>query len=112
MFTSGLKESQWTEEDGRTVQVDWWLIFMKMVTLMMRVIMMMTGEAGRTVKNELSEQIVIDFFNSLKCFCFFILLNNLTFCRLFIRPMSNHSLPMSMTHEITEDLVENKLKFG
>ena len=22
MFTSGLKESQWTEEDGRTVQVD------------------------------------------------------------------------------------------
>ena len=24
MFTSGLKESQWTEEDGRTVQVDFY----------------------------------------------------------------------------------------
>ena len=26
------------------------------------------GEEGRTVKNELSEQIAIDFFNSLKCY--------------------------------------------
>ena len=73
---------------------------------------MMIGEEGRTVKNKLSGQIVIDLFYALKCFCFVILLNNLAFCRLFIGPRSDHSLPMSVTHEITGDLVENKLKFG
>ena len=55
------------------------LIFMKMMTLMMRMMTMMTGKEGRIVKNKLSKQIVIDFFNSLKCFCFFILLNTLHF---------------------------------
>ena len=85
---------------------------MKMMTLLMRMMTMMTGKEGRIVKNKLSKQIVIDFFNSLKMFLLFRSFECLTFCRLFIGPRSDHSLPMSVTHEIIGDLVENKLKFG